>query len=73
MKIYKRILELRPAWTEKIAVVMTQGNNAVSYTHLDVYKRQEKTLSYYRKTIEALISRVGKVVQQITTDDLRRY
>lgn len=27
MKIYKRILELRPAWTEKVAVVMTQGNN----------------------------------------------
>ena len=27
MKIYKRILELRPAWTEKIAVVMTSGNN----------------------------------------------
>ena len=27
MKIYKRILELRPTWTEKIGVVMTQGNN----------------------------------------------
>lgn len=27
MKIYKRILELRPTWTEKVAVVMTQGNN----------------------------------------------
>ena len=27
MKIYKRILELRPAWTEKVAVVITQGNN----------------------------------------------
>jgi len=27
MKIYKRILELRPAWTDKVAVVMTQGNN----------------------------------------------
>ena len=27
MKIYKRILELRPAWVEKIAVVMTSGNN----------------------------------------------
>lgn len=27
MKIYQRILELRPAWTEKIAVVMTSGNN----------------------------------------------
>lgn len=27
MKIYERILELRPAWTEKVGVVMTQGNN----------------------------------------------
>lgn len=27
MKIYKRILELRPAWAEKVGVVMTQGNN----------------------------------------------
>lgn len=27
MKIYKRILELRPAWTEKVGVVMTSGNN----------------------------------------------
>ena len=27
MKIYKKILELRPNWTEKVAVVMTQGNN----------------------------------------------
>ena len=27
MKIYKRIMELRPAWTEKVAVVMTSGNN----------------------------------------------
>lgn len=26
MKIYKRILELRPAWTEKVAVVMTSSN-----------------------------------------------
>ncbi|MCI7061742.1 MAG: DUF3387 domain-containing protein, partial [Lachnospiraceae bacterium] len=27
MKIYKRILELRPVWTEKVGVVMTSGNN----------------------------------------------
>ena len=26
MKIYKRILKLRPAWTEKVAVVMTESN-----------------------------------------------
>lgn len=27
MKIYKRILDLRPNWDEKVAVVMTSGNN----------------------------------------------
>ncbi len=27
MKIYKRILELRPTWAEKVAVVMTSGND----------------------------------------------
>lgn len=26
MKIYEKILELRPGWTEKVAVVMTSGN-----------------------------------------------
>lgn len=33
----------------------------------------EKTLVYYRKTIEAMVTGVGKKVQQITTDDLRVY
>ena len=27
MKIYRKLLELRPAWKEKIGVVMTSGNN----------------------------------------------
>lgn len=27
MKIYHRLLELRPSWAEKVAVVMTSGNN----------------------------------------------
>ena len=26
MKIYKRILHLRPGWNEKVAVVMTESN-----------------------------------------------
>ena len=26
MKIYERILELRPDWTEKVALVMTESN-----------------------------------------------
>ena len=33
----------------------------------------EKTLTYYRKTIETMISGIGKKPQQITTDDLRKY
>ena len=33
----------------------------------------EKTLSYYRKTIEAMTSGIGKTAQQITTDELRKY
>ncbi len=27
MKIYRKLLELRPGWTEKVGVVMTSGNN----------------------------------------------
>lgn len=33
----------------------------------------EKTLSYYQKTIETMVTGIGKKVQQITTDDLRSY
>lgn len=33
----------------------------------------EKTLTYYRKTIESMVTGIGKKVQQITTDDLRTY
>lgn len=33
----------------------------------------EKTLAYYGKTIETMLSAVGKPPQRITTDDLRQY
>ena len=33
----------------------------------------EKTLNYYRKTIESMTSGIGKTAQQITTDELRKY
>ena len=33
----------------------------------------EKTLSYYRKTIEAMLNGISKSAQQITTNDLRKY
>ena len=33
----------------------------------------EKTLTYYRKTIDSMVTGIGKPPAQITTDDLRRY
>lgn len=33
----------------------------------------EKTLNYYRKTIEAMTASIGKLPQQITTEDIRQY
>ena len=33
----------------------------------------EKTLKYYRKTIEAMLFSIGKTAKQITTEDLRQY
>ena len=33
----------------------------------------EKTLTYYRKTIDSMVNGIGKTPARITTDDLRRY
>ena len=33
----------------------------------------EKTLNYYQKTIDSMVTGIGKTPAQITTDDLRRY
>lgn len=33
----------------------------------------EKTLIYYRNTIESMMEKINKIPQQITTDDLRQY
>lgn len=33
----------------------------------------EKTLAYYRKTVQDMLESVGKPAQQIVTDDLRKY
>ena len=33
----------------------------------------EKTLTYYRKTIDSMVASIGKTPPQINTDDLRRY
>ena len=33
----------------------------------------EKTLTYYQKTIEMILTGIGKPAQQVTTEDLRKY
>ena len=33
----------------------------------------EKSLKYYKKTVETVIESTGKAIKQITTDDLRTY
>ena len=42
MKIYKRILELRPDWTEKVAVVMTSGNKDPEEWHEIIGNKRHK-------------------------------
>ena len=42
MKIYKRILELRPTWTEKVGVIMTSGNQDPEEWHSIIGNKQHK-------------------------------
>lgn len=42
MKIYKRILELRPDWTEKVGIVMTSGNNDPEEWHDIIGNKRHK-------------------------------
>ena len=42
MKIYKKILELRPEWTEKVKVIMTAGNNDPEEWHDIIGNKQYK-------------------------------
>lgn len=42
MKIYKRILELKPSWKEKVGVVMTSGNNDPEEWHEIIGNKKHK-------------------------------
>ena len=62
---------------------VTENQNKEKYSELNFVelflsaKRiegcSEKTLRYYRKTIESMLSAIAKKASQITTDDLRKY
>lgn len=62
----------------EVLPTMEDDEQPVDYVELFVAAkrvegRSEKTLSYYRNTIEKMLDSIGKNVSQITTDDLRDY
>ncbi len=46
---------------------------AVFLSAKKVEGRSDKSLAYYESTIRKMISKIGKIVRHITTDDLRKY
>jgi len=79
----EQLMQLRSALSETLkgaTVSFDEGMEADARDAVEAFisaKRiegcSEKTLSYYRKTIEAMTSGIGKIAQQITTDELRKY
>ena len=79
----EQLMFLSAALTQVLAgVVITEGE-AQEVQSIDLVsafiaaKRvegcSEKTLTYYQKTIQAMVESVGKTPQQMTTEDLRDY
>ena len=60
MKIYRRILELRPGWTEKIAIVMTSSNQDPEEWHdiIGNKRHKEELAAKFRGRIHKRLSRV---------------
>lgn len=57
-------------------VVTSEENSRLTNTFLSAKRIEgcsEKSLSYYRKTIETMTERIGKGITHITTNDLRSY
>jgi site-specific recombinase XerD len=61
-------------------ILPAKGNMRKNIAYVDLFisakkieGRSEKTLIYYRNTIEKMLESIGKGVYQITTDDLRKY
>lgn len=64
----------------KSECIKENGSEETNQTMLDSFLSakgiegcSENTLRYYRKTIEAMLSTVGKSIPHIVTDDLRQY
>ena len=80
----EQLLQFRNVLDETLcAITMCSSENVEKLKECDTIERfivakriegcSEKTLNYYKKTIESMISGIEKNPQQITTDDLREY
>lgn len=79
----EQLMQLRNALTETLQGATVEYEDGMKTDERDAVEAfisakriegcSEKTLSYYRKTIEAMVSGIGKTAQQITTDELRKY
>lgn len=62
---------------EAVNAIMTESTNEQMVTKFIEAKRiegcSEKTLAYYRKTIDTMFEEVGKEVMHVVTEDLRSY
>lgn len=79
MEQLQRVLQ-HTFWNCSIADKPEQGSSEQAPDMVDLFlasKRvegcSEKTLTYYKATIEASISEIGKQIRHITTEDLRSY
>lgn len=72
-------MQLKRALTETLQGATIEYEDGIKADERDAVSAKriegcsEKTLGYHQKTIETMISGIGKAAQQITTDELRRY
>lgn len=79
MEQLQRVLQ-HAFWNCSIVEKPEQGSSEQTTDMIDLFlasKRvegcSEKTLTYYKATIEASIKKIGKQIRHITTEDLRSY
>ena len=79
----EQLMQLKSALSETLQGAIVSFDESVETDTCDAVEAfisakriegcSERTLRYYRKTIEAMTSGIGKTAQQITTDELRKY
>lgn len=76
----EQLLKVLKRCFQKYEVVEAADENKEGVDYIELFLsakriegRSEKTLSYYRNTVDKITAKIGKSVRRITTDDLRTY